>query len=262
MRFIDTHCHIIPGVDDGPGDMEESLALAWEAAQDGIGAIVATPHIVEGGYIGSGRDERLAELQSALADHGIDIQIFPGAEVPMSICLAGDQELLGRLTLAGSRYLLMETAETTFGQLARAVYQVRLCGLFPILAHPERVGFVRENPARLAEMTGRGDVFCQITAASIEGRFGKGLKKLSHNLLKQGLVHLVASDAHSVGNRLPRLSQSYDLVKQAVGEKAAQTIMVMNPEKVLRGARLESIGMGESRRAGLLARVMGRRIKS
>lgn len=257
MRFIDTHCHIIPGVDDGPSDLAESLVLAREAARDGIGTIVATPHIVDGGYVGDDREERLSELRASFLDYGIDIELVSGAEVPLSMCLAGHQDVLERLTIAGRRYLLMETAETTYGQLARAAYQVRLCGLFPILAHPERVSFVRDDPMSLAEITARGDIFCQITAASIEGRFGKGLKKVSHDLLKRGLVHLVASDAHSVNSRPPWLSQCYDIVKKVAGEKAAHVLMVENPNKVLQGVTLESIRKEKTR--GLVSRVMGRK---
>lgn len=218
------------------------MALARLASADGITSMIATPHVWEGGYDWDSRQAHIAALQRALDIGGININVFPGAEVPMSMCLAGDRERLGRLALAGSRYLLMETAETTFDQLARAVYHVRLCGLSPVLAHPERTGFARREPARLAELMEREEVFCQITAASIEGLFGRELRRTSQSLLKKGLVHLIATDAHSAQNRPPRLSRCFDVVSKIMGEKAARTVMVENPGRVLRDASLERAG--------------------
>jgi len=258
VQFVDIHFHIIPGVDDGPKDFEASMAMASQAAADGTAAIIATPHVVEGGYDGADREARIADLKMSLAGYGIEMKILSGAEVPLSMCLGGDREALGRLTLAGSRYLLMETAETTFEQLAKAVYQVRLSGYYPILAHPERAAFVSENPKRLAAVTASGDVFCQLTTASVEGRLGKRLRRVSQAMLEQGLGHLVASDAHSHQNRPPGLSKSYEVVERIMGVKAARIIMLENPQKVLRNEPLASAGPGTGKRTGFMSRMLRR----
>lgn len=239
LEFIDTHCHIIPGVDDGPPDMDTSLAMARMAMADGITDIVATPHIVEGYYDGSDREQRLAQLRKIFTSAGIDLRLSAGAEVPMSACLAGDKTFLKSLAINGGKFLLMETAETTFDQVAQAAYRVRLCGLYPILAHPERATFVQKQPGRLDEILERDQIYCQLTAASIEGVFGKTIKKTSLILAKSGMIHLVASDAHSTGKRAPLLSNCYKILCEELGETAARTIMLQNPLRVLESSKLE-----------------------
>ncbi|MHB1326467.1 MAG: tyrosine-protein phosphatase [Thermoleophilia bacterium] len=239
LEFIDTHCHIIPGVDDGSSDTDTSLAMARMAMADGITHIVATPHIVEGYYDGSDREQRLAQLRKIFASAGIDLRLSAGAEVPMSTCLAGDKTFLKSLAINGGKFLLMETAETTFDQVAEAAYRVRLCGLYPILAHPERATFVQKQPSRLDEIMERDQIYCQLTAASIEGIFGKTIKKTSLILAKSGMIHLVASDAHSAGKRAPLLSNCYKILSGELGETAARAIMLQNPSRVLESSKLE-----------------------
>ena len=176
----------------------------------------------------------------------------------MSTCLAGNTELLQQLTLAGGKYLLMEVAETTFDQLERAVYQVRLCGFFPVLAHPERTAFISADPGRLRRITGQQEVFCQLTAASVDGGFGKGPRKTSMALLKMGAAHLVASDAHHAsGRRAPELTPAYRILTKALGEERAGIIMFENPRSVLQNGRIKNVGPVAGGQ-GLLARMRGR----
>ncbi|MHB0866235.1 MAG: tyrosine-protein phosphatase [Thermoleophilia bacterium] len=256
MKFIDTHCHILPGVDDGPADLARSLAMARVAAEDGIDTIVATPHVIEGLYDRQKWDTRRAQLTEALATDGIGISLFSGAEVPMSVCLSETADSLGKITLAGSRYLLMETADTTYEQLSRAVHQVRLNGYFPILAHPERVGFIQERPSSLTGITAQGNVYCQLTAASIEGLFGKSMHRCAVALLKLGLVHLVASDGHSAVKRPPLLSDCHRLLREMLGRQAAGIIMLDNPRKVLQNQPLEIVAPKQKRRGWFISRIV------
>lgn len=261
MRFIDTHCHIVPGVDDGAPTIDVSLAMARIAVTDGITAIIATPHIVEGFYDGRDLEKRLEALRIVLAEKEIDLELVAGAEVPMSVCMAGEKNILEGLTLGDSPCLLMETADTSYDQVARATYQVRLCGLLPVLAHPERTVFVQKDPGRLKQLLANGDVFCQITAASFEGLFGKTVQKTAFSMLKLGMVHLVASDAHSAGRRNPHLSTSRSLIINSVGEKNAAVIFQENPYRVLAGNELlqtPARGRDEVLKRGLLARLLGR----
>ncbi len=256
LKFIDTHCHIIPGVDDGAADIETSIEMGRIAAADGITTIVATPHIIEGFYDGANRNQKLDELKDRFESAGIGIRLVAGAEVPMSACLAGEETFLRSLTIDGGDYLLMETSETTFEQVAQAAYRVRLCGLIPILAHPERTIFVQEQPTRLAEIIDRDDIFCQVTAGSIEGVFGKTVRKTSLALAESGMLHLVASDAHSTGRRSPQLSGCYRTLVEEVGEAVARMVVNENPSRLLRGGKLErSVRKDAGARQGLFARI-------
>ena len=105
LEFIGTHCHILPGVDDGPADIEASLAMARMAVDDVISTVVATPHIIEGYYDGRDRFERLEGLSAGIMGAGIELRLIAGAEVPMSTCLAGDEERLRSLVKVFSRKL-------------------------------------------------------------------------------------------------------------------------------------------------------------
>lgn len=241
LDFIDTHCHIIPGVDDGPADIETSIEMARMAVRDGITTIVATPHIVEGYYEGEDRSERLDQIRLRLQESGLKLNLVAGAEVPMSSCLAGDDAFLRSLAIGDGTFLLMETANTTFDHLAQAAYRVRLAGLYPILAHPERAAFVREYPERLADVIGHDEIYCQLTAGSMEGVFGGAIQKTSLKLARSGMAHLVGSDAHSTGLRPPRLSGAYDILRKELGEALAQKIFFDNPQRVLEGEKLERI---------------------
>jgi protein-tyrosine phosphatase len=235
--------------------------MARIAVADGITTIIATPHIVEGFYDGSDLEERLEVLRTALAKNEIDLDLIAGAEVPMSACIAGDKTVLEGLTLGTGSFLLMETAETSFDQVARAIYQIRLCGLLPVLAHPERTAFVQKDHGRLKELLVNGDVFCQITAASLEGLFGKTVQKTAYSLLRSGMVHLVASDAHSAGRRKPHLSTSHCMIIKSVGEENAAVIFEENPARILVDKDLLQInthGRDKVSKRGLLSRLLGR----
>lgn len=233
MNFVDTHCHIIPGVDDGPPDMDTSIEMGRLAAADGITTIVATPHIIEGVYDGADIRERVAHLQSCFSQNGIGIKLVAGAEIPLSLCFTGNKEALADLTIGDSDFLLMETYDASLNQLTNAVCKVRLCGLYPILAHPERTVYPGKNLDSLVRAVAGNDVFIQITAAGIEGGFGKKIQRRCMDMLKSGMVQLVASDAHSGNARPPALAESFRILSDSMGSKAARTIMVENPGRVL-----------------------------
>ena len=242
--YIDTHSHILPGLDDGSPDMSVSVRMARIAADDGIGTMLATPHVVEGIYEGGDMDARIAALKEAIRQEGVSLKLLGGAEVPMSLALLGDARRLKPLVMAGSRYLLVETAGATWEQLSQTVFQVRLAGLYPVLAHPERVDFVTGNPGRMRELMAGGDVFCQATVSSMEGLFGKGPRKGWLRLAQAGMIHLVATDAHSARRRVPRLRAAHDLLAARLGRAAAETIMLENPNRLLAGEPLVGTGHG------------------
>ncbi len=237
MQFIDTHCHIIPGVDDGPGNADVSLEMARLAVADGIGTVVATPHVVEGYYLGEDRELQLRRLRSLFTRENLDLNLVAGAEVPMSLCASGDENLLKRLSIGG-RYLLMEPSETSMEQLAKSIYQVRLCGLYPVLAHPERYSFAHNQISALAQLLGGNDVYIQVTVAAIEGLFGKRAQRAWEQLAAAGIVHLIGTDAHSARLRAPLLSASYEKLSRLAGDEAARVIMLENPVRMLAGERL------------------------
>lgn len=240
QRLIDTHCHILPGVDDGSPDEATSLEMCSIAAADGIGTILATPHIVEGVYDGGDLKERVCSLQGLIDKAEIAIRLLPGAELPVSLCAAGDRVVLGGFRLAGSDYLLVEMAEAGMDQLKRAVYQVRLAGFYPVLAHPERTPFVMEDPDSLLDLVATGQAVCQLTASSLNGPFGRTVRRTAEMLLKAGVCHLISSDAHSTGRRSPRLSAVWQTVAEIAGGEAATIICKENPQRLIDSEMLKN----------------------
>ena len=240
MEFIDTHCHIIPGVDDGAPDMETSVGMAEIATADGIVTVVATPHIVEGLYNGADLTDRLKDLAALLSDRGIMLDLVAGAEVPLSACLALEADELAGLTIGRSRYLLIETFDAGIEHLHRVVHHINSCGLYAIIAHPERICFALREMEVLREMVVSGRVLCQLTAAAIEGLHGKKVQRTCFDLARAGMAHLVATDAHSDRVRVPRLSGSLKILGHILGKEDAENIILANAESVLRDLEIKT----------------------
>jgi protein-tyrosine phosphatase len=172
--------------------------------------------------------------------------------------MSGNASLLNRYAIGG-RYLLMESAETTFEQVSRAVYQVRLSGLYPVLAHPERTSYAMKNLELIEELVAREEVYCQITVASMEGLFGPRVKKTCAQMARRGLVHLLASDAHSAGHRAPRLSGGHRELARLAGDEMASAAVFENPRSMIGGEKFETpYNSDTSSRQGFMSRLLRR----
>lgn len=235
--MIDLHCHILPGLDDGSPNTEESLAMAAMAADTGTGQIVCTPHCSAGDDALDARCARIRRrterLNALLARNRIPLQLHPGMEL---LCTEGLEEVLDRravLTLAGSRYLLIEF---DFGVPAQAIEHAAWCvmqrGLTPVLAHPERYTAVQRDPGRMAEWFAGGCVI-QVNKGSILGRFGPQPARAADWILDRGLAHVVASDAHRSQIRTPRLDEVHRAVGERFSYEYADILLEHNPRCIL-----------------------------
>ncbi len=204
--MIDLHCHVLPGIDDGPRDLDESLALARTAEADGTTVLVATPHVSH--RFPNGPEvvrEGVPRVNEALREEGIGVEVKPGAEVAHEMLGRLDDDELRALTLGGGPNLLLEAPLAAVGgELEDAIERVQSCGLGVVLAHPERCPSFHRDPDRLARLVA-GGVFTSVTAASYGGGFGGTVKRLTLALAGRGLVHDVASDAHDARRRPPLL---------------------------------------------------------
>src|SRR6266705_2413906 len=173
--MIDTHLHILPGVDDGPETMQESLELARVLVQEGIHTAIATPHYNDEFLPRSATEiqERVNHLQQELDRHNIPLRLFAGHEVLIKPGLVEDIQA-GRLsTLNGSRYLLLELwNQSQLPEVERVIFELRAFGITPILAHPERYSIFQKEPERLGSLLRQG-VLAQITASSLVGMQGR-----------------------------------------------------------------------------------------
>ena len=237
--MIDIHTHILPGIDDGVQTEEESIAFARMALEDGITRMVATPHCKDGSYE---NDlplvlERVSALQVILEANRIPLELIPGAEV--HIC----PDLVERIrdgrapTLGNNRKtLLLELSLTQPPpvELENVVFQLKLAGILPIFAHPERIRYFREDVSRYAEVIRLG-AWGQITSGSVLGTFGSSARRFSEELIRKGLIHVLASDAHNVRGRPPRLREAAMVIAGWIGDDAALRMVTATPEKLLAG---------------------------
>lgn len=205
--MIDLHCHILPGIDDGAPDVEASVEMARAAAAAGTKLMVATPHVSPRWASETHDIARLVgELNIELAQREIPIGVVGGAEIAIERLPDLDDDTLASLCLGDSRYLLVESPYSDrAGNLEDALFAVQLRGFRPVLAHPERCPTFQQDVDRLAAVVGR-DVACSVTAESLTGRFGSRPRRTALRMLRDGLVHSVASDAHDHERRGPALT--------------------------------------------------------
>ncbi|MEO8290517.1 MAG: CpsB/CapC family capsule biosynthesis tyrosine phosphatase [Gaiellaceae bacterium] len=245
--MIDLHAHLLPGLDDGARTFEESRALANRAAAEGITAIAATPHVRADYPTTADVMERAVEdLRTHFRESGIDVEVLHGAEVDLDYAANLEVEELRRLTLAQSgRYLLVECPYGGWPLgIGHSLAELRRAGLTPILAHPERNREIQARTSLLAELV-EGGALVQVTSASLDGRLGRSSKATAERLLREGLVHLLASDAHTPDTRDAGLLAA---VKAVRDEKLADYLTVSVPAAIVAGEPLPPRPPGRRRR--------------
>lgn len=238
--FCDIHCHLLPGIDDGPACLEDSLEMCRLAVADGIRTIVATPHFND---VFRPDPESIArgaaELRQAVAQQELPLEIVLGADVAAGACIEGVVQQSDHLTIGGQgKYILFEPPHCAMpGWINDVIFDLRLSGLEVIITHPERNADVQRNPNIILPFVQSG-VMVQVTAGSIVGEFGREAKRCASVLLKMNAVHFIASDAHSPGFRPPLLWQAAHKASQYIGDRAF-ALVSDNPHRAVAGHVVE-----------------------
>jgi protein-tyrosine phosphatase len=230
---IDIHCHILPGIDDGPQTLATSVAMAKLAVRDGIRALIATPH-TDGVRVSRDRvAAAVHDLNRELRRQDLALTVYPGFELPFHLAA----ELAAAHTLADNgRHVLIEFPPMHLPQGAlNTFFTLIAAGQVPVLAHPERNLGVLMNPDLLKEMVENG-ILVQITAASVIGEMGPDVQRCAHHLLKQGWVHFLATDSHSPTFREPVLGRAVKIVTRLIGQEQARALVEQNPGQILAAA--------------------------
>ncbi|WP_068776160.1 tyrosine-protein phosphatase [Paenibacillus sp. FJAT-26967] len=242
---IDLHCHILPGLDDGAPDLAASVEMAQQAVGAGISRVVATPH--HGGAYNNEAPAVIGAvelLQHELDSRGIPLAVLPGHEVRISDSLLGDLAAGKLCTLGGSRYLLLELpagrVPAGFGEL---LHELGVCGIVPILAHPERSSEIQREPERLREWI-EGGLLLQVTAGAVTGAFGRRMQAFALRLCRTNAAHFLASDAHDVSARKWQLAEAYASIARKLSPDLVGTFR----------ANAEYVAMNEAIIPGVVAR--------
>jgi protein-tyrosine phosphatase len=234
--MVDIHSHILPGLDDGSSTLEESVAMLEMAAEGGTTDIVATPHAsLQYSFKPEAVGQKAAELAAAVPG----VRLYTGCDFHLSFDNIQDAIANPRkYTINQKQYLLVEFPDmVTFSTTPQIFGELRRAGMIPIVTHPERNAFLQ---AKTAEMSGWVDegAYIQITAQSFLGLFGRRARDSAHELMKRGLVHFIASDAHDLTHRTTRLRESFEYIAGKFGSAAAERVFQQNPAAVVAGEPL------------------------
>ncbi|HOI95415.1 MAG TPA: hypothetical protein PK250_11980 [Syntrophobacter fumaroxidans] len=237
-RILDLHNHILPGLDDGADDWPQSLAMARLAVDDGVSGIVCTPHWISGFYDNTAEMvlDRLESFRRKLAEERIPLSVYPGSELRLDADLAGKIKSGEVLTLNDTgRYALIEFPDRFLpGNMDHVFWQLQSNEITPVLSHPERHGHLMRNAPLIYRWVEMG-VLVQITSASLLGRFGSEVRKFSVLLMSHNLAHILATDAHGLHVRTPRLSDGLSAAVSIVGEESARRMVDETPWSIIRG---------------------------
>ena len=227
---------MLPGIDDGAGNLDVSLRMARAAVEQGITVVACTPHILPGLYHNSGPAIRQAikQLQAALDDNGIPLQLTTGADVHMAPDFVAGLRSGQLLSIADSRYVLVEPPHHTAPpQIEEFFFNLVTAGYVPILTHPERLSWVPSRYQTIKKLVQSG-VWMQVTAGSFAGAFGRNPLYWAERMLDEGRVHLIATDAHDAERRPPDLAAGRELVAKRVGAAEAERLVLTRPLGILR----------------------------
>ena len=236
--MIDLHFHCLPFIDDGPDEWDEAVELCRRAGEEGTEAIVATPHVLRDPWINDdplARDEMVMKLNTLLGGRP---SILPGCEFFFSSDALELWEKKDHSPLTGlnrNGYLLVEFPSVLVPSTAETVFhEFVVQGVHPVIAHPERNLVFVQQPEKLERLIGLG-ALVQITAGSFLGEFGPRALEAAESFLDRGLVHIVASDAHNLTKRPPRLRAAHDHIAHHWGDDVAERLCVTNPREICAG---------------------------
>ena len=240
--MIDLHCHILPGIDDGSKTIEETKEMLTIAADEDIRVIAATHHFLDDklsidSYVSS-LDKGISEIQPILQELGTNIKIVRGAEVFISPFLSQIDDI-EKLCINGSQYLLIELPMMNIPQYTEnVIYSLRIRGIIPIIAHPERNYRIMGNPNQLFPFIELG-ALSQVNTGSITGFFGKSVMKCARVLFDHNMAHIISSDAHSPRGRAPLMQEAVHILRKWVGSEYTLEIINNTPRAILNDVFLE-----------------------
>ena len=240
-QFVDIHCHILPGVDDGSQTPEETKAMLQKAWDEGIQIMVATPHY----HKQRGKNDIELIKKQLLLTRKLAKEVHP----KMQICLGMEiyygedvPELLkeGRVvSIRKSRYILVEFSPgDEFQYILNAVRKLQMSGHTVIIAHIERYNCLRKDISNVEYLREMG-AYLQVNTGIITGSYGRSVKKFLREVLKAHLVQLVGTDAHGSERRTPKMQEAYKEVVKRCGEEYADQIFGQNAKKVLRNEEID-----------------------
>ena len=237
--MIDLHCHVLPGLDDGARLLEETLDIARSAVKNNIDTIVATPHTLNGFFVNNWENvvSLTATVQKAFDAEDIAITLYPAMEAQVCPELFDALEKGQAATINdNSRYMLLEFPPFSMppGSM-EFIFKLKLQGITPVIAHPERNLILQNDLKQLYDLVKMG-ALCQLTALSVTGYLGPSVQKSSEQMIKTGLAHVIATDAHSDDERIAALASAVDMAAEILQDYSrAEKMVTTTPAAIIAG---------------------------
>lgn len=234
--YIDIHTHILPGVDDGSGSMEETIKMLQIAFDQDIRTIIATPHYIAGSKNASVEQLNMVRSQVQEEAEKLDkeFKILLGNELYYSEAIMDDLKSQKALTLADSRYILVEfSVRDTYERIYKGMKELIYAGYAPVLAHVERYHCLYKKPELISELIRLG-CYIQMNSDSLTGGIFNSEANVNRKLLNNGLVHLVGSDCHRSEIRKPKMKDTVKILQKKCDENLIHKIFLENPANILK----------------------------
>lgn len=237
--MIDFHSHILPNLDDGSRNIEETFKLIKEAEKAGFEGVICTPHYMEN-YYETDVKERNTWVK-AIADNleNLNINIYLGSEIYLSENIIKLLETGKASTINDTSYVLFELpmhAEPL--NLYDVIYSMQQYKLVPILAHPERYSFVQKEPEMVYDLIQKG-VLIQSNYGSIIGQYGKKAQFIIQKMLENNLVHFLGSDVHRENSIYSKINECQEEIENIIGKEKLEEITTKNPKLALLNKRID-----------------------
>jgi protein-tyrosine phosphatase len=240
--MFDLHCHVLPGIDDGAIDLDDSISMCRASEADGVNAIVATPHFIDG-ELNTNVEDILGKtnlLNRELEKQNISLKVLPGMEIYISPNLDKLYEDGKILTLNNKGYMLIELPliDVFPTYISDVLFRLQIGGIIPIIAHVERYIPIQKSPNRAYSLIEKGCLL-QVNAGSLDGKFGEKAKETAEILIEHSMVHFISSDNHSMSKRYTSLKKSYDYFSKNYGKVMANNLFIRNTQAVIEGEDIE-----------------------
>jgi protein-tyrosine phosphatase len=242
--MLDLHCHMLPGIDDGAANEDIALEMARIAVGDGITTTACTPHIYPGLFenTGEGIKQHVERLRARLQEAGIPLEITYGADIQLVPEMVQGLNCGHMPTLNGTRYFLFEPPHHMVPNgFSRMIFDVLASGYVPVITHPERLTWLDDEHYEWFVDAARRGAWIQLTAGAVTGRFGRRPKYWSERFLDDGLVHILATDAHDPNRRPPLLAEGREAAEPWVGAEEAERLVSGRTRAILENRAPEEI---------------------
>jgi len=239
--MIDIHSHILPNIDDGARDIEETFNIINEAIEAGFTDIISTSHYMQDSYVvdKTQRDIFINDIQAKLDENNINMKLYNGAEIYIS----SDLDMLVKNnivpTLNNSRYILLELPmNSKIMYLEDAIHKLLSMNLIPIIAHPERYSYVQRNPNIIIDLVQKGVLF-QANYGSIIGIYGKKPKKTVEKLLKNNMIHFLGSDIHRQHTIYNNMGEILKSLEKLMNKETIKLLTQKNPMNIINNEKID-----------------------